>query len=132
MGATNQMFDLFQRAETLFSATLSDPKADANNVAAMAQIIIRLNDMTQLEPVLEKLTVLKPGQAEPRYDLALLKAVLGKTSESVQDLKLALDLNARELATNPAAPNLLVEVRADPHFDALRNLPEFQKIVPPK
>ena len=131
MTDTNRMTDLYRRAETLFEFVLSDPKANVNNVTAMAQIAVNLGDMARLEPVLEKLVTLKPGQPEPHYDLAILKVIVGKQSEALQELKIALDINAKRLVTNPAAPNLLTEARNDEHFNSLRNLPEFQKIVTP-
>jgi hypothetical protein len=96
----------------------------------MVQIAARIGDLPRLEIVLEKLISLKSDQPEPYYDLAVLKTILGKNSEALQNLKAALDLNSKRLLTDPSAHNLLVEARSDPHFDALRNLPEFQKIVP--
>jgi hypothetical protein len=81
--------------------------------------------------VLERIVAIDPGQPEPHYDLAALKAVLGKTNESLQNLQVALELNAQRLKTNPAANNLMTQARADPHFNSLHNLPEFQKLVPP-
>ena len=53
------------------------------------------------------------------------------TSEALQRLRAALDLSAKRLAANPAARDLVVEARKDPRFNALRNLPAFQKLVPP-
>jgi hypothetical protein len=46
-------------------------------------------------------------------------------------LQAALDLSAKRLLTNPAANNLLTKARTDPYLNSLRNLPEFQKLVPP-
>ena len=69
---------------------------------------------------------------EAYYDLAAIKAVLGKTSEALENLRIAMDLNAKRLARDPKASDLAATNRTDPRFDALRNLPEFQKIVPPK
>ena len=44
----------------------------------------------------------------------------------------ALALNTTRLATNPAAKDLLVDVRTNGQFASLRASPEFQKLVPPK
>jgi hypothetical protein len=57
--------------------------------------------------------------------------VLGKSPEALQNLRLALDLSAKRLATNPAASNLLLLARTDSRLNSLRNLPEFKSIVPP-
>ena len=58
--------------------------------------------------------------------------MLGKTNEALQDLRTSLDLSAKRLQQNPKARDLLAEARKDHRFDSLRNLPEFQKLVPPE
>jgi hypothetical protein len=45
---------------------------------------------------------------------------------------LALEMNAKRRASNPKAPDLVESVRNDTRFGPIRNLPEFQKLVPPK
>jgi tetratricopeptide (TPR) repeat protein len=130
MQDTNRMAELFRQSESLFDQSLANPNITAADVSAMVQIAARIGDLPRLEIVLEKLISLKSDQPEPYYDLAVLKTILGKNSEALQNLKAALDLNSKRLLTDPSAHNLLVEARSDPHFDALRNLPEFQKIVP--
>jgi len=50
----------------------------------------------------------------------------------VQALTEALDVNAKRLTANPAAPNLLTNAQAEPRFSALRALPAFQKLVETK
>jgi hypothetical protein len=45
-------------------------------------------------------------------------------------LRTCLDLNAKRLQRDPKAHDLLAEARKDQRFVPLRNLPEFQKIVP--
>ena len=74
---------------------------------------------------------LAPDSPEPRYDLAALEATLGHQTEAVQTLKIALDLNAQRLAKDPKARDLLAAARTDSRLNNLRNLPEFQKLVPP-
>jgi hypothetical protein len=115
----------------MFDMALANTNIKAGNVTAMAQIAANINDLPKLETVLEKLVALTPGQPEPRYDLAALDTMLGKNAESLKNLQVALDLSAKRLLTNPSARDLLLETRNDPRFNALRNLPEFQKLVPP-
>jgi hypothetical protein len=74
---------------------------------------------------------LDPGQPEVHYDLARLQVMLGKKSEALQSLQVALDLSAARLKTNSSAPDLLSAARTDQRLDGLRDLPEFKKIVPP-
>ena len=130
MQDTNRATELFKQAAGMFGLALASPDIKVENVTAMAQIAANIGDLPKLEAVLEKLAVLAPGQPEPRYDLAALDAILGKNPESLQNLQVALDLSAKRLLTNPAAHDLLLETRNDPRFNALRSLPEFQKLVP--
>ena len=124
MQKTNNVLPLFDEAVTNAHIT-------TEQLFAIAKFYADSGNFNKLEAVLERIVAVDPGQPEPHYDLAALKAVLGKTNESFQNLQVALDLNARRLKTNPAANNLMTQARADPHFNALRNLPEFQKLVPP-
>ena len=124
MQQTNSVLPLFDEAITNAHIT-------TEQLFAIAKFYADSGNYNKLEAVLERIVVVDPGQPEPHYDLAALKAVLGKTNESLQNLQVALELNAQRLKTNPAANNLMTQVRADPHFNSLRNLPEFQKLVPP-
>ncbi len=128
---TNRAVELLRNAIGLFDQALANPNIRYPGVAAMAQIAAQLGDMPKLEILLQKLISLAPDQPEPHYDLAALYAIVGKTSEALQNLQASLDLSAKRLATNPTAHDLLAEVRKDPRFDSLRNLPAFQKLVPP-
>ncbi len=128
---TNRAVELLRNAIGLFDQALANPNIRYPDVAAMAQIAAQSGDMPKLEISLQKLVSLAPDQPEPHYDLAALYAILGKTSEALQNLQASLDLSAKRLATNPAAHDLLVEARKDPRFDSLRNLPAFKKLVPP-
>jgi len=74
--------------------------------------------------------VLQPDLPEARYDLAALDSITGKTNDALKNLGICIDASARRLATNSAARNMVNEARNDPRFNAIRNLPEFQKIIP--
>jgi tetratricopeptide (TPR) repeat protein len=124
MQQTNRAIELFDRA-------LANPHITSNEAGFIAQKFVELGNLAKLEGVLQKIVTLVPDQPEPWYDLAALEAVLGKPDPALQSLHKSLDLNARRLKSNPAAHDLLNEARKDPHFDPLRNLPEFQKMVSP-
>ncbi|MGA3284102.1 MAG: DUF2723 domain-containing protein [Verrucomicrobiota bacterium] len=128
---TNRAVELLRNAVGLFDQALANPNIHYPDVSAMAQIAAQLGDMPKLESLLQKLVSLAPDQPEPHYDLAAFDAIFGRTSEALQNLQASLDLSAKRLATNPAASDLLAKARTDPHFDPLRNLPAFQKLVPP-
>ena len=124
MQQTNLVFQLFDRALT--NANISGARR-----GAIAQMDARIGNLAQLETALQKMAALSPGQPEPWYDLAALKAILGKPSESLQDLRTSLDLSAKRRLKDPNAPDLMATSRTDGRFDSLRTTPEFQKIVPP-
>ena len=111
---------------------LANPHISPNEIGVIAQFYAQTGNLPKLENARWKdLSPLLPNEPEPWYDLAAIKIVLGKTNESLQDLRTSLDLSAKRLKQNPKARDLLAEVRKDHRFDSLRNLPEFQKMVPP-
>ena len=130
MQDTNRAFELFSQASALFDQELTNPAAQTENVLAMAQICVTLNNLTKLEAVLKKLVALNPDKPEARYDLAALEAVTGKTDDALKDLRICIDASSKRILTNAAARNLLTDARSDARFSLIRNLPEFQKIVP--
>ncbi len=124
MQQTNRTIELFDRV-------MADPHLSSNMAGYIAQTYAKMGNLTKLEAVLQKIVTLVPDQPEPWYDLAALDTILGKPDHALQSLHMSLDLSARRLKSNPTAHDLLVEARKDSRFDSLRNLPEFQKIVPP-
>ncbi len=130
MQDTNRAFELFRQASSLFDAELSNANAHPDNLAAMAQICAALGNAPTLERALQKIIALQPDQPEARYDLAALEAITGKTNEALKNLAVTLDLSTKRKLTNPTARDLVSEARNDPRFNAIRNEPEFQKLVP--
>ena len=115
----------------LFDQVLTNPQVSPKEAAAIAQFFAQIHDMPKVETALDKLVSLAPDQPEPLYDRAALKAIENRPDEALQDLRAALDMSAKRLLTNSSAHNLLDETRKDWRFNSLRNLPEFQKLVPP-
>lgn len=120
------------RALELFNRILNQSNVDANVLATMARIYVEQNDLQKLETTLDKLVVAAPLQPETWYDLAAIKSVLGKNKESMQALSRSLELNAERLKRDTNARDLAKELINDRRFDAIRSLPEFQQLVPPK
>jgi len=109
----------------------SDPKLDANAVLSIAQAYAALGNVAKLEASLERLTKVMPANPEASYDLAVLKAGLGKPAEALPALSQALDLSNKRLQQDPKARDLLANARKEERFGLLRQLPEFKKLVPP-
>jgi len=109
----------------------NDPKIDGNSVLGIAQAYAALGNAPKLEAALERLTKLMPGNPEAWYDLAVLKAGIGKPAEALPALRQALDLSAKRLRGDPKARDLLASAKKEERFGSLRKLPEFQKLVPP-
>ena len=116
----------------LFDRALADSNIPPDFINVIVQFYAHIGNLPKLENALERLTAADPNDPVSWYNLASLEIVLGKTNESLQDLRRSLELNAQRLKQNPKAPNVLVELRKDHHFDPIRNLPEFQKLVPPE
>jgi tetratricopeptide (TPR) repeat protein len=120
------------KAIQLLDGALSNPAAVPNTVVHAAQIYNQLGDLPKLETSLEKLTKISPDSPEAWYDLAAMKANLGKNAEALPALTRCLELNAQRLQSNPKAQDLSSNARQEARFTALRTNPEFQKLVAPK
>ena len=130
MQDTNRAYELFRLASGFFDQELTNPNARPDNLSAMAQICVAMGNVPKLQSTLEKIITLQPDQPEPRYDLAALEAITGKTNEALKNLALSLGASAKRRLSNPAERDLISEARNDVRFNSLRNEPEFQKLVP--
>ena len=119
------------RALQILEQVQDNPNADVNAVLSVARALAQINRLDKLEPTLAKLVKLAPQRPEVWYDLAALKAVLGKQTEVFPALQKALELNAVQLTQDADAKNLTNEARRDARFEAVRSSPEFQRLVPP-
>jgi hypothetical protein len=122
---------LYKQVEPFADKALADSNTPARDLSSIAQIYAQLNDLPKVQAVLKRMVALSPDQPEIHYDLAAVTATLGQNSDALAELKIAMDLNAARLKSNPSAPNLLPQARSDPHFAPISNLPEFKQIVPP-
>jgi thioredoxin-like negative regulator of GroEL len=111
---------------------VSHPQVDANSLVQAVQQYAALTNYQQLEPALEKLTKLNPESPEVRYDLAALKAVLGKPEEAMPALRDALRLSAKRFKQDAKARDLRVEALQDPRFVSLHHMPEFKQLTAPR
>ena len=131
LGGTLLQMQQTNRAMELFNQALDSTNLKYPDASAVAQFYGQLANISGFEKALRKLVVLAPDVPEHRYNLAAVESITGRTGEAMADLKLALDMNKKRLAANPAASDLMNTVRNDPNINNLRGLPEFQKLVPP-
>ena len=115
----------------MLDKVINDPTIDANTVLGIAQTYATLENVPKLKAALEKLTKVMPANPEAWYDLAALKAGIGKSAEALSALRQALDLNAKRRQLDPKAADLRTNAQQEPRFAPLRQLPEFQKLVKP-
>lgn len=106
---------------------LARPTVDPSTLYSAATVYHQTLQWPKLEATLEKLLVQVPSHPETLYDLAGVKAILGKNSEALQFLKQAIEVNPQR--PGAMAKNLKAEAAADPRFTGLHQNPEFQKLV---
>jgi thioredoxin-like negative regulator of GroEL len=110
----------------------NNPKLDVGGVMGLAQAYAALGNAPRLEAALDRLTKVMPENPEAWYDLAVLKAGIGKPAEALSALRQALDLSAKRLKQDPKARDLLANAQKEERFAPLRQMPEFQKLVSPQ
>ena len=118
------------RAIEVLDAAVSNPAADTSVLLVVAQQYAQMGNVPKLESTLEKLVKMPVAGPEAWYDLAALKAGLGKSSEALAAMKQALELSTARLQRDSIARDLLKEARKDVRFDKLREMPEFKNLVP--
>ena len=111
---------------------VSHPKVDAGTVLQAAQQYAAMTNYQRLETALELLAKLSPDKPEVWYDLASLKAVLGKQQDTLAALRHAVDLSARRLKRDAKARDLRADALKDPRFTSLRQTPEFKQLTAPR
>jgi tetratricopeptide (TPR) repeat protein len=119
---TNGAIDIFDRV-------LNTPGVNAEAVLFIAQRFAELNNYQKLEAAIEKLSRLRPDQADVWYDLAGIKVYLNKPQEALPPLRKALELSDKRRTTDPKARDLRVEAQTDPKFGPLRQTPEFKQLT---
>jgi tetratricopeptide (TPR) repeat protein len=119
-------------AAQLLDQLLHFPAVDANILMNAAAMYLRLGDLAKSEDTFQKLAEIVPNSSEPWYNLALVQANRGKTTQALASLKKALELNPAEIRQNPKAPDLREHLYRDPGFAGLRQTPEFKAAFPAK
>jgi tetratricopeptide (TPR) repeat protein len=122
VGQTNRAIELLRQV-------MNHPKADGGTMFIVAQAFAQIRDFADLELSLEKLTVVSPDSPESWYNLAALKSLLNKKTESLNALGKALALGRQKQAQEPKYSNLLATAIQDVRFDPIRSTPEFKQLT---
>jgi cytochrome c-type biogenesis protein CcmH/NrfG len=109
---------------------VSNPHVDAQTIMTIVEWYRQLQNFQKIEVAMARMVQLQPQSAEAWYDLGSLRTTLGRSAEGMSAISNALTLSNARRATNPAAIDLVAEAKKDSRLNALRNLPEFQKLVP--
>jgi len=117
------------KALAVLDQILANPMVNAQSVMVLAQGYAQLSDAPRLEAALQKLVQLAPDSPEAWNNLAGIETALGKTSEALNALRHCVEENAKRLAQNPKAKDLLPSIRSDARFTALRQSKEFQQLI---
>lgn len=93
-----------------------DDVANNNNYA---NLLVEQGKLSEAEPFYHKAIAIDPTHPKPYYNLACLYSLQGKKDQAYPLLKKAIALNE----------SLRAEAQKDPDFEALREDPEFRKIL---
>jgi tetratricopeptide (TPR) repeat protein len=136
-GAMAEANSLFAKGQTNAAVVVIDqisasPVADPQALLECARVYAQLGNVAKLELTLERIVQKVPENPEAWYDLAGLRAMMGKADPSLDALEKCVRLSNKRLVVNPTAKNLLKEALVDARFAALRPLPRFQQITQAK
>ncbi len=95
-----------EAAFKVLDGVVANPHAPPNVLIAVADLYDKNNMPQKVEPVLDRLVQIAPAEPEAWYNLAVVKAKVGKLNEVTTNLDKALALSAQRLKTSPQAPNL--------------------------
>ncbi len=119
------------RARLILDKLIELPDVDPGTLIAAAQTYSQLNDGPKLESTLGHLVKKAPQSAEAWYDYSGVLATLKKKPESIKALDKALQLSDARRTKDPKAKDLRKIATTDGRFKAVRDDPEFLKVLPP-
>jgi tetratricopeptide (TPR) repeat protein len=119
-------------AERVLDGVLDVPGVNQGVAMSVFRAYYDMKRWDKVETTLEKMTNIMPNEPVVWFDLAGMKASSGKNEESLRLLAQALSLNTARRAVNPQEQDLTSQARTDTRFNALRQTPEFQKLISPQ
>jgi thioredoxin-like negative regulator of GroEL len=118
------------RGYAVLDSIIERPDVNASAVHAVISAYMSMQQLPKLEAPLQKLCALLPNEPETWYDLAALRVSLGRPTEAFPALSNCLAANTARLARNPKSKDIAATLRADERFNGIRNLPEYQRLMP--
>src|SRR5258708_29924272 len=115
-----------EKATEILDQILAHPQVNSNEILMVASSFAALTNYPKLEASLSKLVAVAPESPEAWYDLAALRAILGKNQDALSNLRRALKLSAKRHQLNPKAPDLKTEAQKNSPLAPLRILLEFK------
>ncbi len=119
----------FERAFDLAKRVYTHSNVTPAQLREVGGLLAALNRIPELEPLLERLVSLETNRSEYWYDLAAVRAYIGKDDLALETLRKAFEMNAEELKSGRTTNNLTEYARTDPRFDKLRQNPSFKKLL---
>lgn len=119
-------------AVRLLELLVVNQQSDPTTLLSVANAFAQLGEIVRLEATLLRLTFVLPDNPEVWYDLAAIQAVQGKAGQALGSLTRAIELSNARLARDTNQKDLILEARRDARFAALRETPEYQRLLGPK
>jgi tetratricopeptide (TPR) repeat protein len=116
-------------AEGVLERIISNPQADEKALVTAADAFLKLTNYAKVEQALTRLVAVQPDNPDVWFDMSAVMLYNGRHTEGLSALQKALAMGNARRTTNPATPNLLEIAKADPRFNGVRHLPEFQKFI---
>ncbi len=113
----------------VLDAIMSHTNVDAAVLTNVVSMYYQMQKYPELEAGFKRLVQAAPDVPENWYNLSSLEAVMGQTTDSIRDLRRALEENDKRLAANPKAYNLRAKLPNDQNFAPLTNSAEFQSLI---
>ncbi len=121
-GQTNQALDVVDEIA-------ANSGANADVLVQCAQLYVQASSIERLERVLTRLVLLAPDKPEAWYDLAGVRALMGRTDAALEAFAQCVKISNERLKNKPRSKDLAKESLVDYRFANLRSLPQFQKIL---
>jgi tetratricopeptide (TPR) repeat protein len=131
LAVANLQLQQTERAAQLLDRAVTEAGAQPRHLLNIAQAFAQIGNWPGLERTLERLVAVDPENPEAWYDLAALRASVGKADQAWPALERALDLNRHRRRQDDKVRDLNETLQQDPRFNALKQDARFQALARP-